>query len=273
MNNIAFGQYYPVNSFIHSLDARFKVVISVLYIVCTFLCRNIISYGVLLASAFILVAASGIPLRTVLRSLKPVLFILAFTFFLNIFMTKGETEPLKFWIITVYYEGIMNALFIAVRIVVLIIGTGIFMTFTTTPIALTDALESLLSPLKAVKAPVHEFSMMITIALRFIPTLSEETYRIMSAQKARGADFSSGSLLKRAKALIPVLVPLFVSAFRRAEELATAMESRCYHGGEGRTRLHVPHCRARDFVMLAAVVMFGALLVFINTFGIGYTMR
>ena len=167
----------------------------------------------------------------------------------------------------------MNAIFIAVRIVVLIIGTSIFMTYTTTPIALTDALESLLSPLKIVRAPVHEFAMMITIALRFIPTLTEETNRIMAAQKARGADFTTGSIFKRARALIPVLVPLFVSAFRRADELATAMECRCYHGGEGRTKLNIPRSRPRDFIMIFLIVAFGAGLVLINIYGIGYTMK
>ncbi len=166
----------------------------------------------------------------------------------------------------------MHALFIAVRIVVLIIGTGIFMTYTTSPIELTDALERLLSPLKLIKAPVHEFAMMITIALRFIPTLTEETNKIMSAQKARGADFTTGSLFKRAKALIPVLVPLFVSAFRRADELATAMECRCYHGGEGRTKLNISHYSLRDLVMLCIMVAFGAGLLLINKYGIGYTM-
>ena len=166
----------------------------------------------------------------------------------------------------------MNAVFIGIRIMVLIIGTSVFMTYTTTPIALTDALESLLSPLKLLKAPVHEFAMMITIALRFIPILSEETTKIMAAQKSRGADFSSGGLIKRAKALIPVLVPLFVSAFRRADELATAMECRCYHGGEGRTKLNVPRCRFRDYIALVLIAVFGVGIVFINIYDVGYTI-
>lgn len=267
MNNIAFGQYYPAKSFIHSLDARFKVILALLYIVCSFLCRGLLSYSLLLASALLLIAVSGIPVGTVLRSLRPVLFILLFTVVINIFLTGGENIIFEWWKIKIYFEGIANAVFVAVRIVVLIIGTGIFMTFTTTPIALTDAIESLLAPLKAIKLPVHEFAMMITIALRFIPTLAEETDRIMSAQKARGADFTSGSVMKRAKALIPVLVPLFVSAFRRAEELATAMESRCYHGGEGRTKLHVPRSRPSDFVMLFIMIAFGTCIVFINIHG------
>lgn len=273
MNNISFGQYYPANSLIHSLDARFKVICAFLYIVCSFLCKNILSFAALLASAALLVAISGIPPKILLKSLRPIIFILLFTVVINMFWTSGENLVFSWWKIRIYYEGIMNALFIAVRIVVLIVGTSIFLTYTTTPIALTDALESLLSPLKVLRAPVHEFAMMITIALRFIPTLTEETNRIMAAQKARGADFTTGSIFKRARALIPILVPLFVSAFRRADELATAMECRCYHGGEGRTRLNIPHSRPRDYVMLLLIVAFGAGLILINIYSIGYTMK
>ena len=272
MNSISLGQYYPAKSLIHSLDARIKVILAVLYIVCSFLCKNIISYAVLFVSALILIAISRIPLKIIIRALKPIIFILMFTVIINMFWTEGETLLVEWWIIKIYLEGIMNAVFIGIRIMVLIIGTSIFMTYTTTPIALTDALESLLSPLKLFKAPVHEFAMMITIALRFIPILSEETTKIMAAQKSRGADFSGGGLIKRAKALIPVLVPLFVSAFRRADELATAMECRCYHGGEGRTKLNVPRCRFRDYVALALIVVFGVGIVFINIYGVGYTI-
>lgn len=273
MNNITLGQYYPAKSFIHGLDARIKVILAILYIVCSFLCKNIVAYSALLLSAILLILVSRIPLRMILKSLKPILFILLFTVVINMFWTDGERLLLDWWIIKVYYEGIMNAVFIGIRIIVLIIGTSIFMTYTTTPIALTDALESLLSPLKILHAPVHEFAMMITIALRFIPILSEETQKIMAAQKARGADFTNGSLVKRAKALIPVLVPLFVSSFRRADELATAMECRCYHGGKGRTRLNVPHLRVRDFVMLAFLIAFGALLVWLNIYSLGHTLK
>ena len=272
MNNISLGQYYPAKSLIHSLDARIKVILAVLYIVCSFLCKNIISYAVLFASALILIAISRIPLKIIVRALKPIIFILLFTVIINMFWTEGETLLVEWWIIKIYLEGIMNAVFIGIRIMVLIIGTSVFMTYTTTPIALTDALESLLSPLKLLKAPVHEFAMMITIALRFIPILSEETTKIMAAQKSRGADFSSGGLIKRAKALIPVLVPLFVSAFRRADELATAMECRCYHGGEGRTKLNVPRCRFRDYIALVLIAVFGVGIVFINIYGVGYTI-
>lgn len=272
MNNISLGQYYPAKSLIHSLDARIKVILAVLYIVCSFLCKNIISYAVLFASALILIAISRIPLKIIVRALKPIIFILLFTVIINMFWTEGETLLVEWWIIKIYLEGIMNAVFIGIRIMVLIVGTSVFMTYTTTPIALTDALESLLSPLKLLKAPVHEFAMMITIALRFIPILSEETTKIMAAQKSRGADFSSGGLIKRAKALIPVLVPLFVSAFRRADELATAMECRCYHGGEGRTKLNVPRCRFRDYIALVLIAVFGVGIVFINIYGVGYTI-
>ncbi len=271
MNNITLGQYYPARSLIHSLDARIKVVLAILYIVCSFLCKGIASYSVLLVSAVLLILVSRIPLRMIFRSLRPIIFIMIFTVVINLFWTSGETLLVEFWIIKIYREGVMNAIFIAVRILVLIIGTSVFMTYTTTPIALTDALESLLSPLKIFKAPVHEFAMMITIALRFIPILSEETNKIIAAQKARGADFESGNIVRRVKALVPILIPLFVSSFRRADELATAMECRCYHGGEGRTKLHVAKCRVRDFAMIAAMIAFGAFVIgieHVDIFGI-----
>ncbi|MBQ7347896.1 MAG: energy-coupling factor transporter transmembrane protein EcfT [Clostridia bacterium] len=273
MKGVAFGQYYPAVSPMHRIDPRAKVIMAVLYIVCTFLCKNLTGFIALLLSAILLVTLSHIPLKLVLRSLRPILFIIAFTSVINIFMTKGETllTP-ESWKIKIYAEGIWNALFMVLRITVLIIGTGIFLTYTTTPIALTDALEYLLSPLKKIKIPVHDFAMMMTIALRFIPTLTEETEKIMNAQKARGADFTTGSLLKRAKALIPILVPLFVSAFNRAFDLASAMECRCYHGGEGRTRLNVLHYRAVDFVAILLVAAFGVGLFFLNRYGFGYTL-
>ena len=274
MKGIAFGQYYPSNSVLHRLDPRFKIIITVLYIVSTFLCKNILSFALLLLSAVVLVLLGRVPLKLVLKSLRPVLLILGFTAVLNVFWTGGEGEPIfSKWIIKIYVEGIYSAIFIMVRIVTLIIGTSMLLTYTTTPIALTDAIEDLLSPLKKLRVPVHEFAMMMTIALRFIPTLMEETDKIMTAQKARGADFSSGSLTQRAKALIPVLIPLFVSAFNRASDLATAMECRCYHGGEGRTRMTVRHIRFTDIAYLAMSVIFGAAIVYLNILGIGFTMR
>lgn len=273
MKNFSFGQYYPADSPIHRLDPRAKVILAILYIVCTFLCGNLSAFLVLVASAVLLILLSKIPLSLVLRSLRPILFVIVFTSLINVFATKGEhlLTPDGWWI-RIYAEGLWKALYMILRISVLIIGTGIFLTYTTTPIALTDALEHLLSPLKKIKVPVHDFAMMMTIALRFIPTLTEETEKIMNAQKARGANFSDGSLLQRAKALIPILVPLFVSAFNRAFELASAMECRCYHGGEGRTRLNVLHYRAVDFVAMFTVVAFGVGLFFLNRYGFGYKM-
>ena len=272
MKNISLGQFYPGSSVIHRLDPRMKLILALVYIVCSFLARNVISFGILLLSSFVLIILSNIPISLILRSVRPILFILAFTVIINIFWTSGETLLFEWKFIHIYLEGVMNAVFMVVRIFVLIVGTSLLLTYTTTPIALTDAIEQLFAPLKKIKVPVHEFAMMMTIALRFIPTLIDETDKIMSAQKARGADFTNGSLVKRAKALIPILIPLFVSAFRRADELATAMECRCYHGGEGRTRMNILHYSVKDFLWLFLVVAFAAGLVVINNIGIGYTM-
>ena len=274
MKGIAFGQYYPASSFMHRLDPRMKIIMGVLYIVVSFLCQNIFSFALLLLSALFLILMSKIPVRIVLRSVKAIIFIMIFTAILNVFLTKGGVNEWQFhwYFIHIYESGLYNAVFIVIRIVSMIIGTGIFLTYTTTPIQLTDALEQLLSPLKIFKAPVHEFAMMMTIALRFIPTIIEETEKIMAAQKARGADFTSGSLISRAKALIPVLIPLFISAFRRAGELATAMTCRCYRGGTGRTRLNVLRFTYRDLVALLAIVALGAAVVVINIYAPGYTM-
>ena len=272
MKGISFGQYYPARSPLHSLDPRVKIILTLLYIVCSFLCKNVLSYALLLLSALLLVALGRIPLRIVLRGLRGVLFVLAFTALLNVFWTSGEVLLFEWKFIKIYLEGIYSAIFIMIRIAALIIGTGMLMTYTTTPIALTNAIEDLLSPLKKLHVPVHTFAMMMTIALRFIPTLTEETDRIMTAQKARGADLSSGGLIARAKALIPVLIPLFVSAFNRAGDLATAMECRCYHGGEGRTRMNVRHMRFVDVIPLFLIVAFGAALIVFNILAIGYTL-
>jgi energy-coupling factor transport system permease protein len=272
MKTIALGQYYPADSPIHRLDGRMKVILAVLYIVSTFLCKNVLCFAALIASSILLILLSRVPMRTVLRAIRPLIFIMLFTAILNLFFTKGETLLWSFWKIHIYMEGIYSAVFMAVRIIVLILGTSIFLTYTTTPIALTDALESLLSPLRVIRLPVHEFAMMMSIALRFIPTLVEETGKIMNAQKARGVDFTTGSLIRRAKALIPILIPLFVSSFRRADELATAMECRCYRGGKGRTKMTVPHLHFSDFVALLLMIAFGAGIVLLNMQGIGYTM-
>ena len=273
MKSIAFGQFYPAESFIHKMDPRAKIIMMILYIVCSMICKNIISFAILLVSALVIVLLSRIPLRTIFGSLRPILFVLLFTVVLNVFWTSGEGTPLFHWrFITVYAEGLYKAVFMMVRIVAMIVVTGVLLTYTTTPIALTDALEQLLGPLKKLRVPVHEFSMMMTIALRFIPTLMEETSKIMAAQKARGADFASGNLIKRAKALIPILIPLFVSAFRRADELAVAMECRCYRGGEGRTKLHKLRCRVSDVAAVLLIVALGEGIILLNIYGIGYTM-
>jgi energy-coupling factor transport system permease protein len=269
MKGISFGQYYPARSPLHSLDPRVKIILTLLYIVCSFLCKNVISYALLLLSALLLVALGRIPLKIVLRGLRGVLFVLAFTAILNVFWTSGEVLIFEWKFIKIYLEGIYSAIFIMIRIAALIIGTGMLMTYTTTPIALTNAIEDLLSPLKKLHVPVHTFAMMMTIALRFIPTLTEETEKIMNAQRARGASFSTGSLINRAKALIPVLIPLFVSAFNRAFDLASAMECRCYHGDEGRTRLKVLRYRASDLVAVLLMVSFGVGVFFLNRVGIG----
>ncbi len=274
MKKIAFGQYYPADSVIHRMDARAKIIATILYIVTVFLCKNALCFAALALSAVLLVALSRIPLRLVLSTLKPLIVIITLTSVINIFFTKGETllTP-ETWKIHIYLEGLWNALFMILRITVLLAATGVFLTFSTTPIALTDALESLLMPLSKLHLPVHDLAMITTIALRFIPTLSEETEKIMNAQKARGADFSSGGLIKRAKALLPVFIPLLSSAFKRADELANAMDCRCYHGGAGRTRLNVPRFRVSDAAILLLVTAFGVGVFFLNRLGIGYTMK
>jgi len=267
MKNITLGQYYSVDSPIHRLDPRIKIIMAIFYIVIVFLCSNAISMSLLLISALAIILLSNIPIKIVLKSVRMIVFIIAFTAIINIFWTTGEGEPLlDLGFVTVYTEGIVNAVFLVIRIFVLIIGSSVLLTYTTTPIALTDGIERLLSPFKKIGLPVHDFAMIMTIALRFIPTLMEEAEKIMSAQKARGADFSNGSLIQRAKALIPILIPLFSSSIRHALDLATAMECRCYKGGEGRTRMKILKCRASDILALGLVVAFGVAVILINIF-------
>ena len=249
LKDITLGQFFPGNTLAHRLDPRTKLLVTVLYIVALFSARSLWGYALLALVLAISVRVSRVKLRSLLRGLKPVLFIIAFTAILNLFYTPGRTL-VSFWTLRLTYEGMRTAVTMMLRIMLLIMGTFL-LTYTTSPIRLTDGMESLLSPLKRIKLPVHELAMMMSISLRFIPTLIEETDKIMSAQKARGADFESGNLFHRAKALIPMLVPLFISAFRRADELATAMECRCYHGGEGRTKLNVLRYEARDYLVLA----------------------
>lgn len=236
LKDITLGQFFPGNSAIHRLDPRTKLLALIGYIVALFMSKTLISYALCLGFLLTVLLISRIQPKLVLKSLKPVVFIVLLTGILNMLYTPGDV--LWEWgFLHITRQGLITAGYMALRIILLIASTSL-LTYTTSPISLTDAIEHLLAPLKKLHVPVHEFAMMMTIALRFIPTLIEETDKIMSAQKARGADFESGNLLARAKALVPVLVPLFISAFRRADELATAMECRLYHGGEGRTRLH-----------------------------------
>ena len=255
IKDITLGQYFPGNSMIHRLDPRTKLLGMIAYIVIVFLVKETAVF--LLPALFIVavVAMAKVPLSYVLRSLKPIRLLLVFMFIINLFMVKTGEPIVEFWIIRITTGGVKQAVFITLRLVMLLMGTSL-MTLTTTPIALTDGLERLLAPLAKLRFPAHELALMMTIALRFIPTLIEEADKIMKAQMARGADFESGNLIRRAKSMVPVLVPLFISAFRRADELAMAMESRCYHGGEGRTRLHVLHFHWGDG---AAALSFGVL--------------
>ena len=267
LKDITLGQYFPGNSPVHRLDPRTKLMLLVVYIAALFTAVNWTSYCACFAFLVIAICVSTIPLKSILRGMKPLVMILVFTGVLNVFFTTGEVVLVKFWKITVYWEGILRAFFMMVRILMLISGTFL-LTYTTSPISLTDGLESLLSPLKKLHFPVHELSMMMCIALRFIPTLIEETDKIMSAQKARGADFESGNLMQRVKALIPILVPLFISAFRRADELATAMECRCYHGGDGRTKMKLLRYRLGDLKAYGVGVVLLAVVIVLRCYGL-----
>lgn len=258
IKNVTLGQFFPGNSFVHRLDARIKLLLTIAVIVLVFLVRSVIGYAVVFGFFVLTILLSRLNPKYVLRGLKPLWFILVFTFVLNTFFYSGGTELFSWWILRVTEEGLTSAVRLAMRLIYLITATTL-LTLTTSPIALTDGLESLLKPLKAVRFPVHELAMMMTIAMRFIPTLIEETDKIMKAQTARGAEFDSGNVLRRAAGMVPLLVPLFVGAFRRADELAFAMESRCYNGGKGRTRMKVMHLHGRDFVAMAFVA---GLIVF-----------
>ncbi|MDR3310680.1 MAG: energy-coupling factor transporter transmembrane protein EcfT [Oscillospiraceae bacterium] len=251
LRDITLGQYFPGNTIVHRLDPRTKLALTVCYMVALFAARTWSGYAFMLAVLISAVAASRINGKTLLKSLKPILFIIIFTVVLNVFFTAGDDVLAHFWIFKITKQGLVGAAQMMLRLTMLIAGTFL-LTYTTSPLALTDGIESILKPLAKIHFPAHVLAMMMSIALRFIPTLIEETDKIMSAQKARGADFESGGLVKRAKALLPILVPLFVSAFRRADELAEAMESRCYRGGEGRTRMKTLVMRPRDWVALAA---------------------
>ena len=266
LKDITLGQYFPGDTPAHKLDPRTKILLVILYIVALFQARSLLTYAIMTVTFVLCARISKVGAKALLKGLKPVVIIVLFTGFLNLFFTPGEVI-FQLGFLRLTDAGVYNALRMVVRIMLLITGTFL-LTYTTSPIALTDALERMLNPLKKVHVPVHELAMVMSIALRFIPTLIEETDKIMSAQKARGADFESGNIIQKAKALIPILVPLFISAFRRADELATAMECRCYHGGEGRTKLHVLQYERRDYIALTIGVLVLAAVLVLRYFGI-----
>lgn len=266
LKDITLGQYFPGDTIVHRLDPRIKILLTIVYIIALFVAKSYISYAVMIAVLISCIVLSNVNPKNLVRGLKPLLIIIIFTGFLNMFYTSGKVL-VEFWVFKITEEGVRNAVFMILRIVMLVMGTFL-LTYTTAPIALTDGMESLMNPLKKIKVPVHELAMMMSIALRFIPTLIEETDKIMSAQKARGADFETGSLMQRAKALLPLLVPLFVSAFRRADELAIAMECRCYHGGEGRTRMKKLECQRHDIVALVLGIVLLAGIIVLARFGL-----
>ena len=272
----SFGVYYEKDSLIHKLDPRIKLLFVITFIVCIFLASDIYAYLLLIAITVASIIVSRVPVLMVLKGLKPIIIIMLITAILNLFWTEGQTVLAtwnvipNFWTITIYKESLIRAGVLALRIIILMACTSLYFSYTTTPIELTDGIETGLGFLKVIKVPVHEFAMMMTIALRFIPTLVDETTKIMNAQKARGADFASGGLIKRAKALIPIIIPLFVSSFRRADELATAMECRCYRGGNGRTRMKVLKMKARDYLFLLFMAMMVAGVILLNIYSKGY---
>lgn len=264
IKDITIGQYIPGESFVHKLDPRLKILISLLFIIDLFLVNNFNGYLFILIFIVATILIAKLPFKYVYKGLKPIFAIVLITAVLNIFMTSGEHLVFQVGFIKVYREGLITAAFMIVRLVFLIIGTSI-LTLTTSPIELTDGIENLLNPFKRIGIPAHELAMMMTIALRFIPTLMDETDKIMKAQMARGADFESGNLVKRAKSLIPILVPLFISSFRRADELAMAMESRCYKGGEGRTRMKELNITRRDYFASLVFALLFIITIFSRT--------
>lgn len=265
ITDITLGQYIPRESFVHKLDPRIKIILTVIYIVLVFVAKNILSYGLVALFTIFCILMSKINFSTILKSVKPIMFLIVFTAVINILLTGGDTVLFEFYFIKITFEGLKSAALMSSRLVFLVMGTSL-LTYTTTPIQLTDGIEKLFSPLKIFKFPAHELAMMMTIALRFIPTLLEETDKIIKAQKARGIDFESGNIIKRTKSLIPILVPLFINSFRRADDLAMAMECRCYRGGEGRTRLKQLKLGLCDLVALIFMVLIVGLVVLLNIF-------
>lgn len=260
IRDITLGQFYPGESILHRLDPRIKILATLIYIVALFIADSFIGLAISALAIGLVVVISRVPLSFILRGLKPIFFIIIFTFIINLFMIKGEPLVTLFWGLTITKEGLRTAVFMAIRLILLIIGSSL-LTLTTKPISLTDGIEALLRPLKVIGVPAHELAMMMSIALRFIPTLLEETDKIMKAQQARGADFESGNIIRRAKNLIPILVPLFISAFRIAQDLAMAMEARCYRGGASRTRMNGMKLKGRDFIASVIVVVFVAIII------------
>ncbi len=263
LKDITIGQYFPGHSSLHRLDPRIKIILTIVYIVLLFLVKNSAGFAVSILFLVVCYMVANIPLKMILRSLKPIVPILIFTSALNVLFVSGDHPIFDWGVFHITQEGIYTAVTMSIRVLCLIAGSSL-LTYTTSPIALTDAIERLLGPLKVLHFPVHELAMMMSIALRFIPTLIEETDKIMSAQKARGADLESGGLMQRARALIPILIPLFISAFRRAEELALAMECRCYHGGKGRTRMKQLHLGVVDGLACGVMVLTVGAVIALN---------
>lgn len=265
IRDITIGQYYPAQSRIHRLDPRVKIVCTLLFLVSLFIQNSLLGY--LVATLFLgcVIKLSKVPVKFIVKGLKPVVILLLFTVVMNLFLTRGGDTLVHFWIFTITESGLRTSVFMAVRLIYLVMGSSI-MTFTTSPNGLTDGLEKLLHPLNKINVPVHEVAMMMSIALRFIPILLEETDKIMKAQMARGADFESGNILQRAKAMVPILVPLFVSAFRRANDLAMAMEARCYHGGEGRTKMKPLKYKPGDFRAYTITILYLVIIFVVGRF-------
>lgn len=263
IRDITIGQYYPVDSKLHRLDPRVKIMCTLLFLISLFLLQNI--YGYLVATVFLIsvIRISKVPFKFIVKGLKPIIMLLMITVLFNLFLTKTGKLLLEFWIFQITEDGLRIAVFMAIRLVYLILGSSL-MTFTTTPNALTDGIERLLWPLQKIKFPVHEIAMMMSIALRFIPILLEETDKIMKAQIARGADLERGNIIQKAKAMIPILVPLFVSAFRRATDLAMAMEARCYRGGEGRTKMKPLVYKKKDYIAYAITIVYMVIAVVVG---------
>ncbi len=265
IRDITIGQYYPADSPLHRMDARVKIAITFLYIVSLFVIKSFVGYAVVIAALAVVIMLSKVPFKYMVKGLKALVFIIIFTAVINMLTTGGDTPLFKVWRFTVTLEGVSFAIKMCLRIILLIVGSSI-LTLTTTPIKLTDGIEALLNPLKKIGVPAHEIAMMMTIALRFIPTLLDETDKIIKAQEARGADFDTGSLMSKAKAMVPILVPLFISAFRRADELALAMEARCYRGGENRTKMNVMQITSADYTAIVLFIAYFAALILIRLF-------